>query len=116
MTRRSTLLDVSRATGLSTFTVSRALSGADGVSDASRAEVMKAARRLGYVPNRAAQALRKTPRDTIAVITADTSNSYYLDMLAGMQSVLQPPQWTVVVADIAADGRYSAAVEDKTRI
>jgi LacI family transcriptional regulator len=114
MARKSTLLDVSKATGLSTFTVSRALSGGSGVSDASREEVVKAARLLGYVPNRAAQALRRASRDTIAVITADTSNSYYLDMLAGLQSVLQPPEWTVIVADIASEGRYSVAVEDKT--
>jgi len=46
--------DISRATGLSMFTVSRALSGADGVSEESREQVQKVARELAYIPNRAA--------------------------------------------------------------
>ena len=105
--------DVSRATGLSMFTVSRALSGADGVSDESRNQVLQAARELGYIPNRAAQELRRASRDTVAVITASTSNSYYLEMMAGIQQALRPSSWTVVVGDVAVDGAYDAALEDR---
>ncbi|TCV67459.1 LacI family DNA-binding transcriptional regulator [Neorhizobium sp. S3-V5DH] len=111
--RKSTLRDVSRATGLSIFTVSKALNGADSVSELSREQVLKAARELGYIPNRAAQELRKASRDSIAVVTASTSNSYYLDLMAGIQQMLQPSDWTVVVGDVAVNGAYDPALEDR---
>jgi LacI family transcriptional regulator len=111
--RKSTMRDVSRATGLSMFTVSRALSGADGVSEESREQVLKAAGELGYIPNRAAQELRKASRESVAVITASTSNSYYLDLMAGIQHALKPANWTVVVADVAVDGVYESLLEDR---
>lgn len=111
--RRSTMRDVSRATGLSIFTVSRALNGGEGVSDASREHVRKAARELGYIPNRAAQELRRASRDSVAVITASTSNSYYLDLMSGIQQALRPSEWTIVVGDVAVDGAYDPCLEDR---
>jgi LacI family transcriptional regulator len=95
------------------FTVSRALSGADGVSEGSREQVLKAVRELEYIPNRAAQELRRASRDTVAVITASTSNSYYLDLMAGIQQALRPSNWTVVVGDVAVDGAYDPRLEDR---
>jgi len=111
--RKATLRDVSRATGLSTYTVSKALSGGEGVSPLSREQVLKAAKELGYIPNRAAQELRKASRDSIAVVTASTSNSYYLDLMAGIQQVLQPSDWTMVIGDVAVNGAYDLALEDR---
>lgn len=110
---RSTMRDISRATGLSVFTVSRALSGADGVSEASREQVFEAAKKLGYVLNRAAQELRRASRDSVAIITAGTSNSYYLDLLGGIQQALEPSDWTVVVGDVAVNGAYDPRLEDR---
>lgn len=112
--KKSTMRDISHATGLSMFTVSRALSGADGVSDESRMQVRRVADELGYIPNRAAQDLRKTSRDSVTVITASTSNSYYLDLMAGIQKALRPADWTVVMADVAVEGVYDANLEART--
>ncbi|MCU1531464.1 MAG: transcriptional regulator, LacI family [Arthrobacter sp.] len=114
MSKKPTLRDVSQATGLSSFTVSRALSNGADVSPTSRKRVLKAARELGYVPNRAAQELRKKTRSSIAVITASTSNYYYLDLMKGIQHVLRGSNRNAVVADIAAEGVYTAEVEDAT--
>jgi LacI family transcriptional regulator len=112
--RKPTLRDVSRVSGLSTYTVSRALSNGEGVSAASRELVLKTARELGYVPNRAAQELRKKTRSSIAVITASTSNYYYIDLMNGVQRTLQPTGRTAIVADIAAGGAYTPEQEDAT--
>lgn len=111
--RKATMRDVSEATGFSMFTVSRALNGGDGVADDSRELILKVARELGYVPNRAAQALRRSSRDSVAVITAHASNSYYLNLMSGIQQMLQPSQWTVVLGDIAVNGTYDRAQEDR---
>ncbi len=111
--RKATMRNVSEATGFSMFTVSRALNGGDGVADDSRELILKVARELGYVPNRAAQALRRSSRDSVAVITAHASNSYYLNLMSGIQQMLQPSQWTVVLGDIAVNGIYDRAQEDR---
>lgn len=111
--RKATMRDVSQATGLSMFTVSKALNGGEGVSDESRELVLKAARELGYVPNRAAQELRRSSRDSVAVVTAHASNSYYLNLMSGIQHVLEPSRWTVVLGDIAVNGAYDPAQEDR---
>ena len=108
---RSTMRDICRVTGFSVFTVSRALSGGDGVSEQSREQILKAARDLGYVVNRAAQELRRAKRDSVAVITASTANSYYLDLMGGIQQALDPSEWTVIVGDVAVDGAYDARLE-----
>jgi LacI family transcriptional regulator len=83
------------------------------VSQKPRAIHLKAAGELGYIPNRAAQQLRKASRESVAVITASTSNSYYLDLMAGIQHALKPANWTVVVADVAVDGVYESLLEDR---
>ncbi|NDL64927.1 LacI family DNA-binding transcriptional regulator [Acerihabitans arboris] len=111
--RKVTMRDVSRATGLSMFTVSKALNGGEGVSEESLKMILLAARELGYVPNRAAQELRRSSRDSVAVITADASNSYYLNLMSGIQHTLRPSNWTVVVGDVAVDGVYDPCLEDR---
>lgn len=111
---RPTIRDISKLTGLSTYTISQALRGADGVSDDSRARVLATANDIGYIPNRAAQDLRRTNRDSVGLITASTSNSYYLDLIGGIQSTVQSLAWTVMIADVAVDGHYDADQEDRT--
>nr|WP_255679425.1 LacI family DNA-binding transcriptional regulator [Jiella flava] len=106
--------DVSRESGLSTFTVSRALAGAEGVSKESREAVLRVAEEMGYVPNLAAQKLRGVASSTIAVITAGTSNAYYLDMMNGIQAVAQDMDQTVVLTDIAIGGVYDIGRERQT--
>lgn len=112
MAKKPTLVDVSRASGLSVYTVSRALSSQDGVSAESRAAVLTAARDLGYVPNRAAQELRKNTRSAVAILTASTSNYYYIDLMEGIQRTLRASGRSAVVADLAVEGVYTAEAED----
>ncbi|PXY28365.1 LacI family transcriptional regulator [Prauserella muralis] len=96
------------------YTVSKALNNADGVSARSRELVLKATRELGYVPNRAAQELRRNTRSSVAVITASTSNYYYIDLMKGIERTLRLSDRTAVVADIAAEGVYTPDLEDAT--
>ncbi|WP_346767718.1 LacI family DNA-binding transcriptional regulator [Knoellia koreensis] len=105
---------MSQHAGVSIYTVSRALGGGQDVAASTRERILQVANALGYVPNRAAQELRKNTRSSVTVLTASTSNAYYLDLMKGVQRVLRPTSRTVVVADIAAEGRYTRAVEDAT--
>jgi DNA-binding LacI/PurR family transcriptional regulator len=68
--RRATILDVARHVGMSTATVSNALSGNRPVDDKTRERVRKAAAKLGYRPNVRAQNLRTGRADTIAIFSS----------------------------------------------
>jgi LacI family transcriptional regulator len=88
-----TLRDIARYTGLSMMTVSRVVRGRPDVSPASRQKVLAAVRRLGYIPNPAAQLLvtRQTPgpKDdrivgTIFSREVVTSHSYFAGIIQGI--------------------------------
>ncbi|GAB3815721.1 LacI family DNA-binding transcriptional regulator [Tessaracoccus terricola] len=110
--RRPTLNDVVGATGLSIYTVSRALNGAEGVSKASREKVLEAARQIGYVPNTAARALRNQTPGPVLVMTASTANAYYIDMVLGIQAGLRSAGLGMRTVDLAPNGVFDAALED----
>lgn len=112
MMRKTTLNDVVAESGLSLFTVSRALNGAQGVSQASRERVLAAARKVGYVPNTAAKALRNQTPGPVVVMTASTANAYYIDMILGIQTGLRSGGLGMRTADLAPDGAFDPSLED----
>lgn len=114
MAKKPTLRDVSRTAGVSSYTASRALSNGSDVAKETRQRVLKIARELGYIPNRAAQELRKNTRRSVAVITASASNYYYINMMKGVQRTLRSTGRAAVVVDIAAEGVYTPELEDAT--
>lgn len=110
--KKPTLNDVVRESGLSIFTVSRALNGAEGVSTESRLRVLEAAKSVGYVPNKAARALRTQSPGPVMVMTASTANYYYIDMIDGIQTGLREAKIATRFADLAPSGEFDAALED----
>ncbi len=88
-----TLRDIARHTGLSIMTVSRVVRGRPDVSAASRRKVLAAVRRLGYIPNPAAQLLVSRsapgPQDqrivgTIFSREVVTAHSYFAGIIQGI--------------------------------
>ncbi|MBN1412041.1 MAG: LacI family DNA-binding transcriptional regulator [Spirochaetales bacterium] len=85
--KKITLKDIARATGVSYATVSAVLrrktTGTIRVSDQTRKEILKAARKMGYVPNLLARALKGGKNSLIVVFTfekvfpVDARNEYY---------------------------------------
>ncbi len=66
--RRVTSIDVAEAAGVSQSTVSRALSGCDSITEATRSRVIAAAQSLDYRVNEHAARLRRGSTGTLAVI------------------------------------------------
>jgi LacI family gluconate utilization system Gnt-I transcriptional repressor len=83
-----TLRDVSEAAGVSEMTVSRVLRNKRDVSEATRARVLEAARRLGYVPNKIAGALASQRVNLVAVIIPSMSNMVFPEVMTGISQVL----------------------------
>ena len=73
----TTIKDVARAAGVSTATVSRALSGRDGVRGEVRERVREIAGDLGYRPNPNASNLRRRASSTLGLVVPDVENPYF---------------------------------------
>lgn len=86
--RPLTLRDVSEASGVSEMTVSRVLRNRGDVSVLTREKVLKAARQLGYVPNKIAGALASQQVNLVAVIIPSLSNMVYPEVLTGISAGL----------------------------
>ncbi len=89
-----TLRDVARAVRVAPSTVSRALAGDARISPATRREVERAARRLGYAPNALARGLAGGGADVLAVVVPRTAeytftSPFHLAALKGVSRVLQ---------------------------
>lgn len=85
---RATSIDVAERAGVSQSTVSRALSGSDTITEATRQRVAQAAADLGYHVNARAAGLRRGQTGTIAVVVigreeqaAAGANPFYYSLL-----------------------------------
>ena len=98
---RLTLRDVSEASGVSEMTVSRVLRNRGEVSDKTRAKVLKAAKSLGYVPNKIAGALASNRVNLVGVIIPSLSNMVFPEVMMGISEVFDetPLQPVVGVTD-----------------
>jgi len=95
--RPLTLRDVSEASGVSEMTVSRVLRNKGDVSEATRAKVRDAAKRLGYVPNKIAGALASQQVNLVAVIIPSLGNMVFPEVMAGISEVLEGTELQPVV-------------------
>lgn len=98
--------DVARAAGVSAATVSRALRGEPGVSEATRQHVSEVARRMKYAIARDASSLAGGRRYAIAVLTAEVS-----PVLAGAEGALRQAGYDVLLY-VLADGQSRAKFFD----
>ena len=97
MTVRTRIEDVADVVGVSTMTVSRALRGVEGVSEARRREIVRVARELGYAPNRAAQSLAIANSNLIGLSFPSMFDQVFADMLAGMRESLDTAGFEMVL-------------------
>lgn len=82
-------MDVARAAGVSTTTVSVVLNESQGtvrISEATRAAVKAAAAQLGYMPNPAAQNLRRQRTTMLTLLVGDIANPFFTDIAASVHT------------------------------
>ena len=81
-----TIKDVAKVAGVSTATVSRALSNPASVTSHTRESVLKAAKDTGYQMNLAARNLRIQQTGSIVVFVPELSNPFFSHILAGIEA------------------------------
>jgi len=87
--RPKTLKDVSRASGVSLITVSRALREPDRVQPETRERIHRAIREIGYVPNLTARSLVSSRSGMVGLVVPMLSSSLFADLAQGCASVLR---------------------------
>ncbi|ANY06006.1 LacI family DNA-binding transcriptional regulator [Pseudonocardia sp. HH130630-07] len=96
------LADVAAAAGVSRPLVSRVLNGDPAVRAApeTRSRILETAKRLGYVPNVAAQSLRVNRTGLIGLVVHDLSSPIYLDLMRGARAEASRHNYFLVLGDV----------------
>ena len=113
MVARITIADIAQKAGVSTGAVSYALNNRPGVSDDTRARILKVATDMGWAPSSAARSLSGAKTETIGLVLArDPSmlgvESFYMQFLAGIESELSKRGYALllqVVPDLESEVR-----------
>lgn len=80
--------DVAKLAGVSTATVSRALSGKEHVSDRAKQRVLNAAAELGYVPSHSAYSLATGRNQNIGIVLPKITTWFFSTMVETIQTEL----------------------------
>ena len=96
--KTSTIQDVARIAGVSTATVSRALSYPDMVSESTRNRVEKAVDVSGYRINKAARNLRTQRAHSVLVLLPDLANPFFSTILEGISLSLSRKNYSMLIA------------------
>ncbi|MFM6974719.1 MAG: LacI family DNA-binding transcriptional regulator [Agromyces sp.] len=101
----SSIAEIAELLGLSKSTVSRALRGQPGISQATVAAVRDLAEELGYVPSATAVGLATGRHRAIGVVVPSVQRWFYTSALTGIDRALADSGYDVVLYDLAQSGR-----------
>ena len=98
------LAEVADAAGVSSATVSRALSGRGSVSPRTRERVLAAAQELGYVVSQAASTLATGRNRNVGIVLPFLDRWFFTQVLAGAQQRLMGCGYDVTLYNLEGDG------------
>lgn len=101
-----TIKDVAKAANVSVATVSRVLNKKTNVSEEAVQAVNRAVEELGYSPNFLGRDLRKSETKRILAIIASTEQSFYSEVLRGMQDAAYSEGYDVLIATTRDDPEH----------
>ncbi len=93
-----TIKDIAKALGLSTSTVSRALRDSYEISPETKKLVLEYAEKNNYHPNPIALSLKERRSRTIGVIVAEIANSFFSQVINGIESIANSKGYNVIIA------------------
>jgi LacI family transcriptional regulator len=98
-----TIKDVARAAGVSTQTVSRAISGKGYIAAETLARVRDAIHRLGYTPNRVASSMATGHTRSIGMVVPDISYSFFPEIVLGAETAARQAGYNLILCNTAED-------------
>lgn len=113
----TTIHDVAKLANVSVATVSRTISQPNIVNEPMRIRVQAAIRELGYVPNRAARALRTLKSSKLLISVPDISNPFFAEVIGGAEEAAREVDYSVILGDTRSDAtvenRYAAMLRQR---
>jgi LacI family repressor for deo operon, udp, cdd, tsx, nupC, and nupG len=98
--RAARIQDVAKLADVSTATVSRALATPQRVSPETRARVLEAIAKTGYVPNPAARSLRSQKTGMVLVVLPDLANTFFSKILRGIEETLFEAGYGMIIGNL----------------
>ncbi len=109
----ATIKEVAKLAGVSTSTVSRALSGSIPVEKESIRMVLAAVAALLYEPNVLAKGRKMCKTDTVALIIPDIGNRFFPPLIKGIETAARLNGYTVILCNTDNDGAIEKKYLDK---
>lgn len=100
---RPRLVDVAKAAGVSTATVSRALSSQPGVSAALAQRICEVAEEIGYVVNQQARSLASGRSNTVGLLVHEIGDPYFSEIASGVMEEASQAGVSVHLANTGRD-------------
>nr|WP_255490751.1 LacI family DNA-binding transcriptional regulator [Spartinivicinus marinus] len=98
-----TLPDIAAAAGVSKSTVSLALQDSPKIKPETKRKVLKAAKQLGYVYNRAAANLRRRSSEIIGMVINDLTNPFFAELAVALERSFTDSGYVVMMANTSED-------------
>ena len=92
-----TIKDVAKAAGVSVATASMALNDRDGVSESTKAKVLKVSRELNYVPDYSARSLVMQDSNCIGLMIPEIQNPFYSAIVDIITRIAEDRGFTVIL-------------------
>jgi LacI family transcriptional regulator, repressor for deo operon, udp, cdd, tsx, nupC, and nupG len=103
------IADVAKLANVSTATVSRVISNSGTVKKETAEKVMEAVKKLNYQPNVLARQLRRSETKTILVVVPDITNTFFSEVLRGIESVAIQIGYQVLLGDARNNAESEAS-------
>lgn len=100
---RPTIKEVALASGVSTATVSRVLSGGSQVSPDLTARVMQVVHELGYSPNGLTRGVFQGRSNSIGVLIGDLRSHFYVELVRGAEETATLAGSSVLLTETSRD-------------
>jgi LacI family transcriptional regulator len=105
---QATIRDVAREAEVSIASVSRALNGHENVHPDTRAKVVVAAEKLGYVPHAGARSLSIARNHAIGVVLPDLHGEFFSEVVRGMDREASRRGLQLLMSNMHADVEQAA--------
>ncbi|HYD27154.1 LacI family DNA-binding transcriptional regulator [Brevundimonas sp.] len=107
--KAATIRDVAERADVSVASVSRVLTGAGPVTEATRKKVMEAVEALQYVPHSGARSLSTSKTQTIGVILPDLYGEFFSELIRGMDLGARALGYHLIVSSSHDDAEEASA-------
>jgi DNA-binding LacI/PurR family transcriptional regulator len=95
--KRSTMEDVARMAGVTIGTVSHVINGTATISAATTARVKEAIEKLNYIPNVAAQNMRRKENRQLGLLVPKLTNMFYSEMANAIMGEADKEHYTMMI-------------------